>query len=279
VDPDWIKIHGNTRPSVGHNSKDTWIGFFNIDVNEFPRELATVKDGVIQSIMVGNVSHEISMRFTCFDRSNLIKGENTVCPRTLVRTNELGNSFRFVSIQYDPRLRQRIGRGGASYQNLKPFCCGVASVDNWYTKSDALTTAWVDQIIRTWSIEEYKSALTYNIVVPNQVRLPDLDTGIGQYGEEGKQAYYIRWILPVAIFIVSIVGFYHCMPRRDALGYCVKVICGLLWISATILVLSIILPAYAGSASQRTALPISFPAAANRMYHRGVYSNQILLPI
>ena len=224
IDTGWTNLH------IGWPEE----GWYNIDVNHFPRELCSINRCFVDPVVIQYFAHQISMESPRLYIDKLRDFECAIRKNGLMRTYNLRNALKLFSIQQNPWLRERFNCRSASNISVQVFCGGISTIGEQGCEHNLLGSviSLINRNMYLGGLNIDESPLANNVIFMHKPRLPHLYASIGQNGEQGEECYPIFWLLPVAMFFMSVILFYHGLPRRNFVGFAITITGAMLFIVA-----------------------------------------------
>jgi hypothetical protein len=244
---------------------------------EEKRTLSYMFSLIIEPIKISSVEHQVSKQLASCHCFYLLPTEGADNGKSAVSADKLRKVFRriFILIENRPRLLQLLPRWSAFIDKTQIFSRRVSTIKKTGTKIDRnwgcglANNSWLRA-----GDERHKGPLAYDVVAADYPRLGYLNPSVSENSEQRQQTYVILWLVPVAFFLVSGIGLYHGLPRRNAMGFIIVLGASVCWILGTILALSLIFPSSSMAENVSSALEIGASAPCH-----GRAENVCVLPI
>jgi hypothetical protein len=168
------------------------------------------------------------------------KRERTSDRSISVGADYLRETFNRSLLHQPPWFTQIFEGGGAFDKNFKLFGWSVATVNQWSSKNDILCYSiggvYCHDQLRC--PDGNKGTLTNYIIFSDKPSLPYLYPSISQYSQQREKRNSVFWLLPITLFGLGAVAFYHGMPQRSFYGFIIVAAASIIWIMATIVTIS-----------------------------------------
>ncbi len=221
--------------------------FPNINSAYFPSNLSNVRSGFVEPVIINNFSHQVSVSFAKAHLFKVGKCDSALGGECLMWPNNLRKLLNVSFFHYYPRFTQGFECRSAFEKQFHALGWCVSTIYQWSNEDNSFSHV-ISGVLRQDNlrfIHINKCALADNIVLPNEPCLPCLHAGVSQYRQQSENRDIMLWLLPITLCIVSLVWFYHGMPRLCSLhGVFIVAASSISWIVATFISLAIL----AGSA-------------------------------
>jgi hypothetical protein len=231
----------NLLGRVAHGNGDFSLDGLNAKLGEHQGSLCFMYDTGVESILVGNFDHQVAKQFFGNHVLYLLEAKAATQRDRCMASDKLRGIFDFFpSLMEDNPWFLQIFVGRCTLQKeFQILCRCVPAICESAIKIDGVwRTRWPGNKLMGHS-EIHKSALTNYIVIADQTSLNYLYTCVNQNQDESSKSHQVFWLLPISLFILSIIGFYHGFPGHSLYGFLIVAAASIVVIVATIFALGL----------------------------------------